>query len=73
MVLMVILGIVTILKMSSEDLGVADQVFLHQRHKGDFREGDSVAFTAVLRNGKLQAKDRNHSTVRVSLGLEVRI
>ena len=33
------------------------EVFLHQKHKGDFKEGDYVAFMAVLRNGKLQAKD----------------
>lgn len=37
--------------------GFQGDVFLHQRHKGEFREGDFVAFMAVLRNGKLQAKD----------------
>ena len=33
------------------------KVFLHQKHKGEFKEGDYVAFMAVLRTGKLQAKD----------------
>ena len=33
------------------------EVFLHQTHKGDFKEGDQVAFMAVVRNGKVQAKD----------------
>ena len=33
------------------------EVFLHHKHKGDFKEGDYVAFMAVVRNGKLQAKD----------------
>ena len=32
-------------------------MFLHQTHKGDFKEGDQVAFMAVVRNGKVQAKD----------------
>lgn len=37
--------------------GFQGDVFLHQKHKGEFKEGDYVAFMAVLRNGKLQAKD----------------
>jgi len=37
--------------------GFQGDVFLHHKHKGDFKEGDYVAFMAVLRNGKLQAKD----------------
>ncbi len=40
----------------NSDANIAE-VFLHQKHKGDFKEGDYVAFMAVLRNGKLQAKD----------------
>ena len=42
---------------ASSSLACPSKVFLHQRHKGEFREGDFVAFMAVLRNGKLQAKD----------------
>eukprot|EP00435_Cladocopium_sp_Y103_P045926 s1441_g13.t1 len=32
--------------------GFQGDVFLHQKHKGEFKEGDYVAFMAVLRNGK---------------------
>ncbi|CAL1173422.1 unnamed protein product [Cladocopium goreaui] len=50
--------------------GYQGDVFLHSKNKGTFEAGDEVAFMAVLRNGKLQAKDlQAASTVLGEMGL----
>eukprot|EP00440_Ansanella_granifera_P015446 gb/GFBE01016791.1/.p1 GENE.gb/GFBE01016791.1/~~gb/GFBE01016791.1/.p1 ORF type:complete len:268 (+),score=52.51 gb/GFBE01016791.1/:1-804(+) len=37
--------------------GYQGDTFLHASHKGNFQPGQDVSFTAILRNGKLQARD----------------
>lgn len=37
--------------------GYQGDVFVHSKSKGQFNVGDNVAFMAILRNGKLQARD----------------
>eukprot|EP00434_Breviolum_minutum_P000914 symbB.v1.2.000804.t1/scaffold44.1/size390916/17 len=50
--------------------GYQGDVFLHSKNKGNFEAGDEVAFMAVLRNSKLQAKDlQAASTVLGEMGM----
>lgn len=37
--------------------GYPREIFLHERYRNNFDVGDSVAFSAVMRNGRFQAKD----------------